>query len=441
MAGETQYARRLGLFSGTMAVIGGIIGSGIFLNSSIVAARVRSGPLTLFVWGLGAVVALAGALIFAELGSRIPKAGGQYVYLRRAFGPMAGFLDAWALLLIIGTGAIAAVAYTCASYLVALLGGPPSWIVPVAVGAIVVLTVVNILGVAPGAVVQNTFTVLKLVALAGLIVAGLVIDAPPVPATPAAGPLEGGLWLAVAAALVPVLFSYGGWQQTNSFAEEFIDPARVLPKAIITGVLAVVVVYLAANYVYLAVLGPDGLAASTAPAADTMTALLGRTGLRFISVGVVVSTFGFLGLVILASPRVYQALARDGLFFDAFARLHPRYRTPVAALVFQAAWASLLLLTNTYGQLLDYVVFADWILFGSTGLALVLLRRQPDPADGPGGFRVPLFPLVTAVFVGAAAYVVAGSIWSNPANALRGAALLLAGVPVYFWRARRADGR
>lgn len=432
----TQYARRLGLFSGTMAVIGGIIGSGIFLNSSIVAARVGTASLTLAVWALGAVVALAGALIFAELGSRMPRAGGQYVYLREAFGPMAGFIDAWALLLIIGTGAIAAVAYTCASYLVALLGLAPGFTIPVAVGAIALLTAVNILGVEPGALVQNTFTVFKLVALAGLIAAGVLLESPaPLPTVAVVAEHGGGLWLAVAAALVPVLFSYGGWQQTNSFAEEFIDPERVLPRAIVAGVIVVVVVYLAANWVYLAVLGPAGLAASTAPAADTMTALLGPAGLRFISAGIVVSTFGFLGLVILAAPRVYQALARDGLFFDSFARLNPRFRTPVAALVFQAAWACLLLLTNSYGQLLDYVVFADWILFGSTGIALVVIRRRGNGAAG--GFRVPLFPLVIAVFVSSAAYVVLGSVWSNPGNALRGGLLLLAGVPVYFWRARR----
>lgn len=436
----TEYARRLGLFTGTMAVIGGIIGSGIFLNPSIVAARVPTGGLTLVVWGLGAVVALAGALIFAELGSRIPRAGGQYAYLREAYGPIAGFLDAWGLLLIIATGAIAAVGYTCASYLVALLGLPAGLTIPIAIGAIVLLTVVNIVGVAPGAWIQNAFTVLKLAALGGLILAGLLVDAPPPAATlPAVPPASGGLGLAIAAALVPVLFSYGGWQQTNSFAEEFVDPVRILPRAIIAGVVVVVTVYLLANGVYLAVLGHEGLAASRAPAADTMAALLGPAGRSFIGVGVVVSTFGFLGLTILASPRVYQALARDGLFFDAFARLHPRFRTPVAALVFQAVWASLLLATNSYGQLLDYVVFADWILFGSTGVALVLIRRRAGANPG-AGFRVPAFPLVVTVFVGAAGYVVAGSIWSNPGNAIRGAGLLLLGVPVYWWRARRSAG-
>lgn len=434
----TQYARRLGVFSGTMAVIGGIIGSGIFLNPPIVAQRVGTGPLVLAVWGLGAVVAIAGALIFAELGQRMPRAGGQYAYLRAAFGPLAGFLDAWALLLIIATGAIAAVAFTFASYLTALLGLPAGATTPVAAGAIALLTLINILGVAWGAWVQNVFTILKLAAIAILIGVALLGPAPEVATAAAAGVAPSNLWLAIASALVPVLFSYGGWQQTNNIAEEFVDPVRQLPKAIILGVLVVVLAYVGTNAAYLKALGATGLAASPAPAAETIATYLGPAGRRLISAGIVASTFGFLGLTILASPRVYQAMARDGLFFDAFSRLHPRFQTPVGALLFQGGWAIALLLTNAYGQLLDYVVFADWIFFGSTGLALVVLRRREPVTTG---FRCPAFPLTVTVFVAAAAYVVFGSVWSNPMNALRGAGLLLLGVPVYWWRARAGAAR
>ncbi|MGE0440249.1 MAG: APC family permease [Gemmatimonadales bacterium] len=431
----TSYARRLGLFSGTMAVIGGIIGSGIFLNPPIVAQRVGTAGLTMGVWALGAVVAIAGAFIFAELGQRMPAAGGQYAYLRAAFGPLAGFLDAWGLLLIIATGAIAAVAFTFASYLVALLGLPTAAIRPLAVGAVAVLTLINVVGVTWGAWVQNVFTVLKLAAIAGLVGVALLGSTPPAVAAAAEVAAPANLWLAIAAALVPVLFSYGGWQQTNNIAEEFVAPKRDLPRAIILGVLIVVTAYLLTNAAYLRALGPAGLAASSAPAAETMSAFLGAAGSRFISAGIVASTFGFLGLTILSAPRVYQAMSRDGLFFDWFARLHPRYRTPVGALLFQGVWATALLLTNAYGQLLDYVVFADWIFFGSTGLALIVLRRrEPETA----GFRCPAFPLTVTLFVGAAAYVVVGSVWSNPGNAVRGALLLALGVPVYLWRSRVA---
>ena len=434
----TTYARRLGLFSGTMAVIGGIIGSGIFLNPPIVAQRVGTGGLVLGVWTLGAVVAIAGAFIFCELGQRLPRAGGQYAYLRDAFGPLAGFMDAWAMLLIIATGAIAAVSYTFATYLSSLFGLPPAAVPGIAVAAIWTLTAVNVLGVTWGAWVQNLFTVLKLGAIAVLVVVALLGDSQSLPpaATMVAAPAN--LWLAVSAALVPVLFSYGGWQQTNNIAEEFVDPTRVLPKAILAGVAVVVVAYLLTNVAYLKALGAGGLAASRAPAAETMAVFLGAAGRRFISAGIVASTFGFLGLTILASPRVYQAMSRDGLFFDWFATLHPRYQTPTAALVFQGAWATVLVLTNAYAQLLDYVVFADWIFFGSTGVALIMIRRRTPLTSG---FRCPAFPLTVTIFVAAAAYVVFGSITSNPGNALRGALLLLLGVPVYFWRARVAAAR
>jgi APA family basic amino acid/polyamine antiporter len=346
---------------------------------------------------------------------------------------MAGFLDAWALLLIIATGGMAAVAFTFASYLVALLGLPAGATTGVAIGAIAALTGINILGVAWGAWVQNVFTLLKLGAIAALIAVAVLGPTPAAASVAPAAAAPANLWVAVASALVPVLFSYGGWQQTNNIAEEFVDPVRQLPRAIVLGVLVVVLAYLGTNLAYLKALGAEGLAASAAPAAETFAIFAGPAGRRFISAGIVASTFGFLGLTILASPRVYQAMARDGLFFDAFARLHPRFRTPVAALLFQGGWATALLLTNAYGQLLDYVVFADWILFGSTGLALVVLRRR-EPATT--GFRCPAFPLTVTVFVAAAAYVVFGSVASNPMNAVRGAGLLLLAVPVYWWRTR-----
>jgi APA family basic amino acid/polyamine antiporter len=443
-----------------MLVVGGIIGSGIFLNPSIVAQRVGTAPLTLGAWALGALVALVGAFVFAELGWRRPQAGGGYVYLRDAFGPLPAFLYAWMLLLVIATGAIAAVAVTFASYAAPLLGLGERARTPLAVGAIAALSLVNAAGVRPGAVTQNVFTILKLAAIAALVLAGLLArpahgvvpclagcPAPPAPATP------GALVLAVGAALVPVLFAYGGWQQTNFVGEEIVEPRRNLPRAIVLGVLVVVAVYLAVNVTYLRALGVAGLAASRAPAADTMFVYFGDAGRVVIALGIVASTFGFLNLVILVSPRVYQAMARDGLFFRAAAALHPRWRTPVAAIAFQGAWATALVFSGTYGDLLDYVVFADWIFFGSTAATLVVLRRRDtaheaapdaarvDSAAAAGGVRVPGYPWSVALFVAAAVYVVAGSIASNPANALRGALILGAGVVAYLvWaRRKRAD--
>jgi APA family basic amino acid/polyamine antiporter len=238
-------------------------------------------------------------------------------------------------------------------------------------------------------------------------------------------------------ALVPILFSYGGWQQTNYIAEEIREPERTLPKALVLGVLVVVTVYLLANLAYLRVLGVEGLAASTAPAAVTMEAWFGDRGRTLISLGIVLSTFGFLDLVILVSPRVYQAMAADGLFPAAFARLHPVFRTPMIALVAQAAWAIVLLVSGSYGQLLDWVVFADWITFGSVACTLVVYRRRDRSTDGTG-YRDPLYPFSVILFIAAAIYVVAGSVSSNPSNALKGVVMILLGVPVYlFWHRQR----
>ena len=443
---DATYARRLGLFSGTMLVVGGIIGAGIFLNPSAVAIRTGSATLTLTTWGLGAVIALLGAFIFAELGRRRPQVGGGYAYLREAFGPLPAFMYGWALLLAIATGAIAAVAVTFATYTARLLGLPPDMVKALAISGVVLLSAVNMLGVVPGATMQNVFTLLKLAALGALLVVA-VFAAPAQHAVaqvtmPMASPSGAqAILLAVSAALVPVLFSFGGWQQTNFVAGEIRDPERTLPRALVLGVLIVVAVYLGANVAYLRALGIAGLASSSAPAADTMAVLAGNTGRTLIAAGIAASTFGFLNLVILVSPRVYQAMARDGLFFAGFATLHPKFRTPVNAIAFQAVVAVALILMGTYGQLLDWVVFADWIFFGATALTLVVFRRRDALSGVPEtGYRAPFYPVSVALFVLAAAYVVFGSIASNPVNARNGALLLLAGVPVFVFWNRRTPG-
>lgn len=451
---RTTYARRLGLFDGTMVVVGGIIGAGIFLNPAIVAQRVGSPGLILAAWALGGAVALLGALCFAELGARRPEAGGGYVYLRETLGPLPAFLYGWTLLLVINSGGIAAVGMTFASYAADLAGLPGTLVKPLAIAAIALLTIINYLGIRPGAWTQNVFTILKLVALGGLILAGLAL------ATRVAGPGEAvdvastapqgvpAVAVAMGAALIPVLFAFGGWQNANFVAGEIREPQRNLPRALLLGVGIVVATYLLANFAYVTTLGAAGLAASTAPASDTMRALLGPAGGTFIAAGIVLSTFGFLNLSILAAPRVYQAMADDGLFFRWAARLHPRYRTPAGAIVFQSAWAVVLLLSGTYGQLLDWVVFGDWIFFGLVVVTLFVYRSrdgagsaraEDGPAPGEATFRAFGYPWLPACFVLVAGIVVISSIMSNPVNAMLGSLLIGAGVPVFlFWRRRRA---
>ena len=431
------YRRTLGLFSGTMAVVGGIIGSGIFNNPAIVAARVHTPGMTLGAWVLGGVIAVAGAFCFGELGQRRPKAGGGYVYIREALGALPAFLYAWSLLLVIATGATAAVAVTFANYTLPLLGLETHWALPLAAGAILLLTAINYIGIRPGAITTNIFTVLKLAALGFLIMVGLTATGVAAP-TAAASPPPANPLLAMAAALVPVLFAYGGWQQTNFISEELVDAERNLPRALLLGVGIVVLVYVLANLTYLRMLGAAGLATSTAPAADAMRALLGDTGATLIALGISASTFGFLNLVIMVSPRVYQTMAADGLFFPAFARLTPQFRTPGTAILAHGGWAVLLLLTGTYGALLDYVVFCDWIFFGLAVVSLFVLRRRDQRAgliDPAGAFRVPFWPWPAVLFLVACLYVMAGSVRSNPFNALLGSGILLMGVPVFaFWR-------
>jgi len=443
----TTYLRKLGLFSGTMAVVGGIIGGGIFRTPATVAERVGTPGAVLVTWAIGGAVALIGAFVWGELGQRRPRAGGQYVYLRETFGPLPAFLYAWTLTLIIATGAIAAVAVTFADYAIALVGAAHRYSVPLAVAAVVLLSGINYVGVRPAAITQNIFTILKLAALAVLIAAGLFVAAP-APPFHFVAPAPPSHFAALGTALVPILFTYGGWQQTNFIAEEIVEPERNLPRALIIGVAIVITVYVLTNVAYLRILGVGGLAASTAPAADVMDRLLGPVGGKIIAAGIAVSTFGFLNLVILVTPRVLQAMAADGLFFQKLAVLHPRYHTPTFAIVALAVCAIILTLSGTFGQLVDYVTFGDSIFFGLSAPGVFVYRNRESGARSQGreppdsrllapSFRVPGYPVTPALFVLAAAFVVSSAIASNPRNAAIGAGLIALGIPAFlYWRSR-----
>ena len=436
-----SFKRALGPFDATMVVIGGIIGAGIFLSPGVVAQRLDTPLLVLAAWGAGGLIALAGAFSYAELGSLFPKAGGQYNYLRDGLHPLAGFLYGWALLLVIETGAIAAVAIIFASYALRIAGGPEAAQVPIAVAAIVLLSIINYFGIKPGSRVLNVLVILKVAALAILVGAGFVAAGHPGwwSEARAASAEPGSMLVAFGAAMVQILFAYGGWQNANYVGEEIEHPQRNLPRALIAGTLAVVAIYVAINVVYLRALGLEGLATSGAPAADAARQTFGGYGDLFVSSAIAVSTFGFLNLAILAPTRVYYAMAADRLFVPALSRLHPRYATPSAAIVVQSAWACLLALTGSYAALTNYVVFADWIFFGLTVLTLLLFRRSLPLSKRPAGaFRAPGYPVVQILFVIVAAAVVASVVVAAPGAAARGAALIALGIPVYYWYARSA---
>jgi len=429
------FTRALGPFDATMVVIGGIIGSGIFINPYIVAQRLDSAPAVLGAWAAGGAIAIVGALAYAELGAIAPSAGGQYVYLRDAYHPLAGFLYGWALLAVIETGAIAAVAITFSTYALRLAGYPDTPPVPLAIAALVVLSAINYVGVKPGSRVLNVLVVLKVAALGALIVFGAFAAGQPAwwTATRTASTQVTPV-AAFGFALVPILFAYGGWQNANYVGEEIENPRRNLPLSIVAGTTAVIVIYVLVNVVYLRAMGVEGLAATTTPAADAARRMFGTAGDQFVTAAIAVSTFGFLDLAILAPTRVYYAMAADGLFFPALARLHPRYRTPGVAIVLQTVWSCVLALSGTYGQLLNYVVFADWIFFGMTVATILVFRRTMPIGERPAGtFKMPAYPVLPVLFALAAACVVTSVIWSDPRSASRGALLLAAGIPVFYW--------
>lgn len=422
-----------------MIVISGIIGSGIFINPYVVAQTVETPFLILAVWGAGGLIALAGAFVFAELSTVLPRVGGQYAFFREAFHPLVAFLHGWSLLFIIQSGATAAVAVAFAQYVARLTAMPARLVAPLAVAILLGLSAFHALGIKPGAVLLNIITFGKTAALAALIIAAFALTAESgITFEPLISPRHTGANLVSVffAGLVPVMFSYGGWQNLNFVAEEVRDPLRNLPRAILLGVLCVIVVYLSANVAYVHVLSAPGLAASSTPAADVAGRLVGERGAQAISLLIVISTFGFMNLALLSAPRVYYAMAADGLFFPVIARISPRYRVPTAAILLQGSLASLFALSNSYEQLLGYAVFADWIFFALAGLALVVLRRKLP--DAPRPYPVPLYALTVILFVAAGLGIVLNTFITDTRNAATGAAIIALGVPVYFlWRRRR----
>jgi APA family basic amino acid/polyamine antiporter len=436
VSGVPDLIRRLGLFDATMLVMGGIVGSGIFINPYVVARQVSTPALILGAWALGGLIALVGALVYAELASLRPQVGGQYAYLREAFHPAAAFVYGWCLLLVIQSGGMAAVAVTFARYFQELSHAPLAD-GAVAVLVLALLTAINCLGVRAGSTLQSALMVLKIGVIVAMVAAGIYfVEGSRARFTPVLDrPLSFDLLSAMGAALVPTLFAYGGWQTASFLSGELRRPERDLPRGLLLGVAGVVGLYLAVNLICLRVLGPEGLAATRAPASAVMRQALGERGAVFIGVGITVSTLGFLSQGILTAPRVYYAMARDGLFFRSVGWLHPRTRVPVVAIALQGVLAMVIALSGRYEQILNYVVSVDFIAFGLTGTALFVFRRRGEV----GAFRTPGHPWTTGFFVAACWLVVLNTVYRYPTNALIGLGLLLAGIPAYlFWRGRGA---
>jgi APA family basic amino acid/polyamine antiporter len=435
----SQLARRLGLFDATMIVMGGIIGSGIFINPYIVARQLRTPALILSAWAMGGIIALTGGFIWAELAARRPLLGGQYAYLREAFHPSVAFIYGWALLVVIQTGGMAAVAVTFARYFLEVTH------LEVADGMVAILvlaflTVINCLGVRAGSMAQNVLMTLKIAAIAGIVVCGIVFTGHPHPlAAEVLPPLRSwDLLRAAGAALTPIAFSYGGWQTSSFMSAELRDPRRDLTRGLLIGVLGVVILYLAMNFVYIRVLGADGLAATTTPASTAMQAAVGSRGANLTAIIIAISTLGFLSQGMLTAPRVYFAMAEDGLFFRSVAFVSKRTQAPVVAIALQGALAIIIALSGRYEQILSYVTSSDFIFFGLTASTLFVFRRRAlkdEKLNKNVGYLVPGHPWTTGLFIAACALIVIGTVYSHPQESLVGWMILASGIPVYlYWR-------
>ncbi|TPG11652.1 amino acid permease [Rhodanobacter glycinis] len=432
------YARRLNTWDAAMIVIGGVIGAGIFITPATVAQNTSSGLQVLILWAIGGLLTLAGVLCYAELGARRPQAGGIYVYLREAFGLLPAFLFGWTMALINYPGSVAAVVTKFAVYFCRALGVSRLYELPVAVGAIVFIVGINLFGIRAGAWMQNIFTVLKVMAIALLVIAGMML---------AHGHL--GLVLAVdttrpvsswafAGALLPVLFAYGGFHYLNDLAGEVRNPQRTLPRALGMGMVGVVVCYVLVNFAYLAGLGHAGLATSIAPAADLMQKLFGAHGATVIEVGIACSTFGYCSIAIAGGARVLQTMGADGVFFRATGRVDPRTRAPQIALAVLGLWAIVLTVSGSFNQLLNYTTVGEWLghVFGIG----TLFWYRKHFIDDPAPYRVPFYPLLPLIFVITVFGVIVASAIHAPGDAGMSLLIIALGVPVYYgwqWWSRR----
>jgi APA family basic amino acid/polyamine antiporter len=435
-----ELTRAIGLRHATAMVIGTIIGASIFVQPSLITGQVQSIGAIFLVWLVAGVLTLFGALVCAELASMFPKSGGVYVFLNESYSPAIGFLWGWAMFWTMHSGIIAAVAVVFARYVAYFTSLNEIGTKAVAVGAIVVLSAVNYRGVRPGSIVQASFTWGKVLAIMAMIAIGFVFGSR---ASASSFSSDGAAFALAprefALALVAGLFAFGGWHMVTYNAGETIEPRRTIPRALLIGVAAVTVCYIALNAVYLYVLPLETLASSRRVAADAADSLFESGGGATISALVIFSTFGALSGIVLAGPRVYYAMAGDGLVFRWLGRVHARYRTPHRAIVLQAVWASLLVGTGTYRALFTRVIYTEWIFFGLMALGLMRLRRRRGVHRRYSSWG---YPWVPALFVLSAFAIVVNQIVADPRESLIGLSLVLIGLPVYYgWIARQQNRR
>jgi len=436
---NVQMSRAIKLPQATAIVVGIIIGASIFVQPSEITGRVPSPTGIFFVWAIAGLLTFIGASVCAEFASIFPRSGGVYVYLKETYAPPLGFLWGWAMFWSMHSGIIAAIAVIFGRYVAYFIPLGPIGIKGVAIAAVLGLSAVNYLGVKQGSLLQTLFTLVKIIAIIGIIVVGFWLG-PRVPGGALGSgdiqaPIDpGGFLLAVVAAL----FAFGGWHMVTYNAEETVDPRKTIPRALLIGIAIVTICYIALNAVYLFVLPLKTVMSSDRVAADAADALFGSGGGAMMSALVIFSTVGALNGVILCGPRVYYAMARDGLLFRWLGEIHVRRRTPHKAIFLQAAWSSVLIISGTYRVLFARVVFTEWIFFGLLALGLILLRKRPGHS---GGYKTWGYPVIPVLFAAASFAIVINQIAANPKESLTGLFIVGIGFPVYhFWVSKKKKG-
>jgi APA family basic amino acid/polyamine antiporter len=428
----TDLPRRLTFFDGAALLVGSVIGSGIFVVPSLIAQRVPEPGLVIGIWIFSGLLVLCGALTLAELGAMLPHSGGLYVYMREAYGPFWAFLYGWTIMLVAIPASIAALTSVFLLYLQLFLPLTRPAEKAAGIGVLLGLAFINTRGAKQGAGVQNVFTILKVAGLVGLVALAVLTrrgdSSHLLPMLP--GEFPGGLLTAIGLAMISTLFAYDGWQFVSLVAGEIRDPGRNVPRSIVVGVLVVMAIYVSANVAYIYVLGQPRIATAERVAADAMREMIGPGGATLISLVILSSTFGAISANVLAAPRVFFAMGRDGLLFPQLARIHPRHETPFIAIWTLAIWAALLTLTGGYEHLITMSGFANWIFFTMIVLSVIVLRRRHP--DWPRPYRVTGYPVTVIVFVLVSSVFVLNTLLNSPRSSLMGLGLLLLGVPFYF---------
>ena len=432
----TSLKRTLKSSDLTLLVVGGVIGSGIFLVPSTVLKQAGSVRIAMLAWLAGGILSLFGALTYAELGAMNPSSGGLYAYTRDAFGRFPAFLFGWTMFFVIGAGTVATLAVASANYMGQFAELTPLMKQLIAVGLIILMAVINVRGVRGSAMVQNWATGIKagaiiVMSLMLLLMSGTPVvpaDVPPLVASPA-------LLTSIGTAMISVLWAYEGWQYVTFAAGEAIDPQRTLPRSIVLGTVILIAIYMLANVAYLVALGPEQMAASERVAGDATAAVLGPLAGQAIALAIIVSMYSAAHAIVITTPRVYYSMAQDGIFFKKLAEVHPKFGTPAFAIIASCAWAAVLAWSGTFEQLLTYVVFVGWIFYALGAAAVIVLRRTRPDAERP--FRVPGYPWTPILFVLSAIAIVGNAIYAQPKEALIGLGVVFAGVPAYWFYNRK----